>query len=261
MKALVTAGPTYEHIDPVRFIGNHSSGKMGIELAEELIARGYEVILVIGPTHLTCSDKINRIDVVSADEMYEACVKVFPSCDLAIMSAAVADYKVANISDKKIKRNGDSLTIELIPNKDIAAELGKMKSVNQKIIGFALETNDGVDNAIRKIQSKNLDMIVLNQIGEKGVGFKSDTNKITTIKYKNKGVAARGYSNTMLTLQDSLKLYMNCIKDNPFSGPFYQGLIKNAEKSINECKSTFFDIKDFDVKSKADVAKDIVDSI
>src|ERR1035437_3838264 len=185
MKALVTAGPTYEHIDPVRFIGNHSSGKMGIEIAERLKELGYEVVLVIGPTHLTSSDGIRRIDVVSADQMYDACMKEFSTCDVAIMSAAVADYKPSMCSDKKIKRNDDKLTIELIPNKDIAAELGKIKNPTQKLIGFALETNDGVDNAIRKIQSKNLDMIVLNQIGDPGVGFKFDTNKVTIIKPKD----------------------------------------------------------------------------
>jgi phosphopantothenoylcysteine decarboxylase/phosphopantothenate--cysteine ligase len=258
MKALVTAGPTYEHIDPVRFIGNHSSGKMGIEIAEELKRRGYDVTLIIGPTHLTCSESINRVDVTSADDMYEACIKEFPSCDVAIMSAAVADYKPSFCSDKKIKRNGDNLTIELIPNKDIASELGKMKKANQKLIGFALETNDGVDNAIRKIISKNLDMIVLNQIGEKGVGFKVDTNKISLIKLKHNFTKAN--LQTMVSFQDMLKNYRESLLQDP-SSTFYNGLVKNTEAQISEWKHLFITTKDFEMKSKSDVAVDIVNSL
>jgi phosphopantothenoylcysteine decarboxylase/phosphopantothenate--cysteine ligase len=155
---------------------------MGIEIAEELNSRGHEVLLIIGPTHLSSSQNIKRINVVSADDMYDACIGNFSICDIAIMSAAVADYKPSKVSDTKIKRNGDSLILELIPNRDIAKDLGKIKRSDQKLIGFALETNDGILNAIKKIESKNLDMIVLNQIGDPGVGFKFDTNKITLIK-------------------------------------------------------------------------------
>src|ERR1035437_3619247 len=255
MKALVTAGPTYEHIDPVRFIGNHSSGKMGIELAEELKRRGYEVTLVIGPSQLDCSEGINRIDIVSADEMYDVCMKEFPTCDLAIMSAAVADYKPVTVSDIKIKRKANTnLTIELVPNKDIAAALGKIKKSNQKLIGFALETNDGVENAIRKIQSKNLDMIVLNQIGEKGVGFKSDTNKVTIIKHKNKGLyVTTKYSDIMSVFRDNIEKYKEGLIQNPFVTNAHtiikdsiQGLTKIAEDNITDHIEMFYDKKEFE---------------
>jgi len=269
MKALVTAGPTYEHIDPVRFIGNHSSGKMGIELAEELKRRGYDVTLVIGPSQLTSSEGINRIDVVSADEMYDACMKEFPTCDVAIMSAAVADYKPAVVSDTKIKRNGNNLTIELVPNRDIAAALGKIKKANQKLIGFALETNNGVDNAIRKIQSKNLDMIVLNQIGEVGVGFKSDTNKVTLIKHKNKALyVTTKYSDIMSVFRDSIEKYKEGLEQNPFLAGTHtlikdsiQGVTKIAEENLSDHIEMFFDKTEFETKSKAEVAKDIIDAI
>ncbi len=258
MKALVTAGPTYEHIDPVRFIGNHSSGKMGIEIAEELKRRGYEVTLIIGPTHLYCSSGINRVNVTSADEMYNECIKEFPSCDIAIMSAAVADYRPKVCSDQKIKRNGDSLTIELIPNKDIAAELGRIKTSSQKLIGFALETNDGVDNAIRKIVSKNLDMIVLNQIGEQGVGFKFDTNKVSVIKLINGLVKSN--LQTMVSFQDTLKKYRTSLLQDPHS-VYYNDLIKTTEEQMSGWKKLFVNIKDFEIKPKSQIAKDIIDLI
>lgn len=181
-KVLVTAGPTYEPIDPVRFIGNFSSGKMGYAIAEELANQGAEVILISGPTHLKTSNTlITRIDIQTAQEMYDAAVKHFPMCDAAIMSAAVADFKPANTAKEKVKRGKDNMQIELTPNKDIAAELGKLKNTKQVLVGFALETNDEIKNAQKKIQNKNLDFIVLNSLKEKGAGFGVDTNKISII--------------------------------------------------------------------------------
>lgn len=181
-KILITAGPTYEKIDPVRFIGNYSSGKMGFSLAEECANRGAEVILVAGPVSLKLNHpNIKRIDVESADQMYEAAVSVFPDADAAILCAAVADYKPAQLADKKIKREttGD-MSISLVANKDIAATLGKMKT-HQRMIGFALETNDEENNAQKKIKSKNLDYIVLNSLNDAGAGFQHNTNKISII--------------------------------------------------------------------------------
>lgn len=181
-KILITAGPTYEKIDPVRFIGNYSSGKMGFALAEECANRGAEVILVVGPVSLkTSHPNIKRIDVESADEMYEASIKEFPNTDAAILCAAVADYKPAIRADQKIKREttGD-MNIALVANKDIAAALGKMKTT-QTLIGFALETNDAENNALKKIKSKNLDYIVVNSLKDEGAGFQHDTNKISII--------------------------------------------------------------------------------
>jgi phosphopantothenoylcysteine decarboxylase/phosphopantothenate--cysteine ligase len=181
-KVLVTAGPTYEPIDPVRFIGNFSSGKMGYAIAEELANQGAEVILISGPTHLTTSNSlITRINIQTAQEMYDAAVKYFPACDAAIMSAAVADFKPATTAKEKVKRGRDNMQIDLTPNKDIAAELGKMKNDKQVLVGFALETNNEIKNAKKKIQNKSLDFIVLNSLQEKGAGFGVDTNKISII--------------------------------------------------------------------------------
>jgi len=181
-KILVTAGPTYEPIDPVRFIGNYSSGKMGYAIAEELAAQGAEVLLISGPTFLKASHAlITKINVKTAQEMYTESVKYFPNCDAAIMSAAVADFKPKVYFDKKVKRGKDEMEIKLEPNKDIAAELGKMKKKNQKLIGFALETNDEFENAKKKIKNKNLDFVVLNSLNEDGAGFGHDTNKISII--------------------------------------------------------------------------------
>lgn len=181
-KILITAGPTYERIDPVRFIGNYSSGKMGFALAEECAKRGAEVILVVGPVSLkTEHPNIKRIDVESADEMYNASVKTFPEMDSAILCAAVADFKPANQYNEKVKRGDDVFNISLVPNKDIAAALGKMKKSNQKLVGFALETNDEESNALKKMAKKNLDFIVLNSLNDKGAGFKYDTNKISIL--------------------------------------------------------------------------------
>lgn len=181
-KILITAGPTYEKIDPVRFIGNYSSGKMGFALAEECARRGAEVILVAGPVSLkTDHPNIKRIDVESADEMYNASVNAFPSMDAAILCAAVADFKPAKQYMEKVKRGEDVFNIALVPNKDIAAALGKMKKANQRLIGFALETNDEETNALKKMAKKNLDFIILNSLNDKGAGFQYDTNKISML--------------------------------------------------------------------------------
>ena len=182
-KILITAGPTYEKIDPVRFIGNYSSGKMGFALAEACAKRGAEVTLIAGPVSINCAHPfINRVNIESADEMYNATVEIFHDFDVAILCAAVADYKPRQQSGEKIKREqqGD-VTLSLVRNKDIAAELGKMKQPHQTLVGFALETNDGIDNAKKKLQRKNLDLIVLNSLQNEGAGFKCDTNKVTLI--------------------------------------------------------------------------------
>lgn len=179
---LVTAGPTFEPIDPVRFIGNWSSGKMGYAIAENLAERGADVTLVSGPTGLKAAHhRITCINVVSAQEMYEQCLEVYPNTNGAVMCAAVADYRPENYSDVKIKRAGSDLNIKLTPNKDIAAELGKIKRFGQIMVGFALETNDEQQNSIKKLNAKNLDFIVLNSLNDKGAGFNHDTNKISII--------------------------------------------------------------------------------
>lgn len=181
-KILITAGPTYEKLDPVRFIGNYSSGKMGFALAEECAARGAEVILVAGPVSLkTSHPNIKRIDVESAEEMYNAAVKSFPNTDAAILCAAVADYRPTVQAQEKLKRKSETMILELTANKDIAAELGKIKNKNQRLIGFALETHDETANALKKIENKNLDFIILNSLNDKGAGFKYDTNKISIL--------------------------------------------------------------------------------
>jgi phosphopantothenoylcysteine decarboxylase/phosphopantothenate--cysteine ligase len=179
-KAIVTAGPTYEAIDPVRFVGNHSSGKMGIALAEELYLRGADVELIIGPTHLKTQFKgIATVKVHSADEMYKAAVKAFVSADIAVMSAAVADYKPSTIAKEKIKKKDDTLTLDLVKTKDILQSLGKEKKSSQLVVGFALETNNEKEHAINKLKTKNADLIVLNSLQDSQAGFGLDTNKIT----------------------------------------------------------------------------------
>ena len=181
-KILVTAGPTYEPIDPVRFIGNFSSGKMGYAIAEQLADQGAEVVLVSGPTHLEISNPgIRTIKVQTALEMYEEAVANYPSCDAAIMSAAVADFKPAKQYKQKVKSGKSDMHIALEPNQDIAAQLGKMKKKNQLLVGFALETNNELEHAKKKIQNKKLDFIVLNSLQETGAGFGHDTNKISII--------------------------------------------------------------------------------
>ncbi|NBP68833.1 MAG: phosphopantothenoylcysteine decarboxylase, partial [Cytophagia bacterium] len=181
-KALVTAGPTYEAIDPVRFIGNHSSGKMGFAIAESLAQAGAMVTLVSGPTHQQVNHpNIKLIPVKAAQEMYEACAAVFATQDITVLSAAVADYRPTVQADQKIKKKEGGLTIELTQTIDIAATLGKQKKNGQLLIGFALETEQEKNNALKKLESKNFDMIVLNSLNDKGAGFGHDTNKITII--------------------------------------------------------------------------------
>ena len=171
-RVLITAGPTYEKIDPVRFIGNYSSGKMAYALAGECARRGAEVCLISGPVQLeTPAGNIQRIDIESADEMYEACMKEFPTCDAGILCAAVADFKPICVADQKIKRGAEDLCIQLTPNQDIAAALGRIKTAEQKLIGFALETHNEMSNAQNKLQKKNLDAIVLNSLQDKGDVF------------------------------------------------------------------------------------------
>lgn len=180
---LITAGPTYEKIDPVRFIGNYSSGKMGYAIAEECAKRGARVELVSGPTHLSVSHPlINLTRVEGAEEMYEACMKAFPESDAAILSAAVADFTPATKADAKIKREKGVQVITLNPTHDIAAALGAAKTEAQKLVGFALETNDEETNAQHKLEKKNLDFIVLNSLRDEGAGFNYDTNKVTIIQ-------------------------------------------------------------------------------
>ena len=180
-KILVTAGPTYEAIDPVRFIGNHSSGKMGFDIANEAAKNGAEVILISGPTHLkTENSQVNLIRVTSAQEMYEACHLYYKDMDVAIAAAAVADYRPKNVADQKIKKTEATFTIELEKTKDILASLGEQKK-NQFLIGFALETENEIEHAKLKIQKKNLDLIVLNSLNDKGAGFGQPTNKVTFI--------------------------------------------------------------------------------
>ena len=181
-RVMITAGPTYEKIDPVRFIGNYSSGKMGIALAEACAEQGAEVELVCGPIRLTTNHpNIHRTDVESANEMYEAATRIFPTADAAILCAAVADFTVETTADQKIKRGKDDMVLRLKPTQDIAAALGQMKQPKQKMVGFALETTDEKSNARRKLEKKNLDFIVLNSLNDPGAGFSHDTNKITII--------------------------------------------------------------------------------
>ena len=180
-KILVTAGPTYEAIDPVRFIGNHSSGKMGFDIANEAASLGAEVFLIAGPTHLKAKNSLIKVvDVVSAQEMYDACHLYFNEVDAAIAAAAVADYRPKFVADQKIKKNTVEFSIDLEKTKDILSSLGAIKK-NQFLIGFALETENEIENAKLKIQKKNLDLIVLNSLQDKGAGFKKETNKVTFI--------------------------------------------------------------------------------
>ncbi len=178
---LITAGPTYERIDPVRFIGNFSSGKMGFALAEECLRRGAKVTLVAGPVSLQCSKDIHRIDVESCQEMYEAAVEQFPRVDAAILCAAVADFKPETCANNKIKREGDDLLIRLKPTYDIAQKLGSMKQAHQKIVCFALETNDEETNAYKKLEKKNADFVVLNSTRNPGTTFQADDNQISIV--------------------------------------------------------------------------------
>lgn len=179
-KAFVSAGPTYEPLDPVRFIGNHSSGKMGLAIAEELYRRGAEVTLIMGPSTLKMpANGISTHRVNTADEMYEACTKEFERSDIGVMAAAVADYTPAVVAQNKIKKTGGEMVIELTKTKDILKSLGENKSKGQVLVGFALETNNEREYALGKLNSKNADMVVMNSLNDKGAGFGTDTNKIT----------------------------------------------------------------------------------
>lgn len=186
-RILITAGPTYEKIDPVRFIGNNSSGKMGFALAEKAIELGADVTLVVGPTNIKDqSNLIKRVDVVSANDMLVAVEQNYLSADIVIMAAAVADYTPKVTSDKKIKKSDEEVSIELKSTVDILKTIGEKKKQNQLLVGFALETNDEIENAKSKLIKKNLDMIVLNTLNDKGAGFEGDTNKVTIIDKYNK---------------------------------------------------------------------------
>ncbi len=184
---LVTAGPTHEKIDPVRFIGNLSSGKMGFAIANAILEQGARVTLVAGPVSLTLNHSaVTRIDVVSASDMFDACTTLFPSCDGAVMCAAVADFTPVHPENQKVKRGKTNYTIELTPTRDIAGTLGQMKQPGQLLVGFALETHDELKHAQEKLLRKNLDFIVLNSLNDEGAGFQTDTNKISIITKDNK---------------------------------------------------------------------------
>ncbi len=186
-KVLITAGPTFEPIDPVRFIGNRSSGKMGVAIAESFAKRGAQVQLVLGPSKLSLEhSNIEVTRIGTAEEMYEASVKIFPKTDIAVMAAAVADYRPKNAADQKLKKSDADLSIELEKTPDIAASLGKMKQEGQVIVGFALETNNEQANAKKKLEKKNFDFVVLNSLRDAGAGFNFDTNKITILFKGNK---------------------------------------------------------------------------
>ncbi len=187
-KVLLTAGPTFEPIDPVRFIGNHSSGKMGFALAQALVAEGASVDLVCGPTQVAPPQhaQINTVKVTTAQQMYEQCIALYPAADIAIMAAAVADYTPAEVASQKIKKKENDMAIQLVKTVDIAMELGKQKRQGQVLVGFALETQDERKHALQKLEKKNLDMIVLNSLNDAGAGFKHDTNKVTILdRYNN----------------------------------------------------------------------------
>lgn len=185
-RVLITAGPTYEKIDPVRFIGNYSSGKMGFAIAEECRKRGADVTIVAGPVSLKTPEGVKRIDVESCEDMYNAATSTFATSDVAILSAAVADFRPADVADKKIKRGDDDMVIRLCPTHDIAAALGKAKTDRQTIVAFALETNDEETNAQRKLEKKNADFIVLNSLQNKGTCFRTDNNQIEIISRVDK---------------------------------------------------------------------------
>lgn len=210
-KVLITAGPTYEKIDPVRFIGNYSSGKMGFALAEVCAEQGAEVTLVSGPVMLkTNHPAIRRIDVESAAEMYEAATQNFSVADIGILCAAVADFTPKVTADKKIKRKGDDLTLELQPTQDIAAALGAVKRKGQVLAGFALETDDELANARKKLKKKNLDLIVLNSLQDAGAGFRVDTNKVTIIDRRH-GLTEYGIKSKREVAEDIVEFIIHSL--------------------------------------------------
>lgn len=185
-KVVITAGPTYEKIDPVRFIGNYSSGKMGFAIAEECLRRGADVTVVAGPVSLTCSSGIRRLDVESCQDMYDAATSEFADADVAILAAAVADFRPALVADRKIKRGKDDMVITLCPTHDIAAALGASKKSDQTLVAFALETNDEEANAMRKLEKKNADFVVLNSLRNEGTCFRTDQNQIEIVSRNGK---------------------------------------------------------------------------
>lgn len=186
---LITAGPTYEHIDPVRFIGNYSSGKMGIALAEEAYCRGAKVTLVLGPSEEPVPQGIELVRVQTANEMFEQCSKRFPNAHIAILSAAVADYAPAQVAKEKIKKSDETLTLELKKTPDILKYLGTVKKKGQFLAGFALETHNEKENALKKLKQKNADIIILNSLADKGAGFGHNSNKITIFDNEGKEIA------------------------------------------------------------------------
>lgn len=185
-KVVITAGPTYEKIDPVRFIGNYSSGKMGFAIAEECLRRGADVTVVAGPVSLSCSSGIRRLDVESCQDMYDAATSEFADADVAILAAAVADFRPALVADRKIKRGKDDMVITLCPTHDIAAALGASKKAGQTLVAFALETNDEEANAMRKLEKKNADFVVLNSLCNEGTCFRTDQNQIEIVSRDGK---------------------------------------------------------------------------
>lgn len=210
-KILITAGPTYENLDPVRFVGNYSTGKMGFALAETCASLGAEVYLIAGPVHLNANHPlITRIDVETADEMYQAAVNNFSSMDGAILSAAVADFKPKYASEQKLKRGKENLIIEFVPNPDIAKKLGEMKSEKQFLVGFALETNEEEMNALGKMDRKNFDFIVLNSLKDEKAGFGFDTNKITLL-FRSGGIKKFELKSKLKVAEDIVAEIVNII--------------------------------------------------
>ncbi|MBQ8761647.1 MAG: bifunctional phosphopantothenoylcysteine decarboxylase/phosphopantothenate--cysteine ligase CoaBC [Bacteroidales bacterium] len=213
-KVLITAGPTYEAIDPVRFIGNHSSGLMGIEIARAFARQGAEVTLVLGPSNISPNMKdIRLMPVTSAKEMYDAVMTFFPKTDIAVMSAAVADFRPEMVADQKIKKNpdNDTMTLKLVKTEDILRSVGAMKNEKQTVVGFALETENGLTNAKKKLHTKNIDLIVLNEMNESGVGFKSKTNKISIITKDDKVIEfeLKAKSEVALDVLNAIYQYIN----------------------------------------------------
>lgn len=215
-KILITAGPTYEKIDPVRFIGNYSSGKMGFALAEACAERGAEVTLVAGPVSVeTHHPLIQRVNVESAEEMYQAAMAAFPTSDAAILCAAVADYRPDQVATQKLKRETEGeMTLHLVPNKDIAASLGAIKRKEQVLVGFALETNDEAAHAADKLKRKNLDFIVLNSLRDAGAGFRCDTNKVTLLNQagESKAFPLKSKQEVAADIVDELVNVLACVK-------------------------------------------------
>lgn len=206
MKALVSAGPTFENIDPVRFIGNHSTGKMGFAIAQSLANRGADVTLVAGPSSLSINHPlIHRVNVQSAAEMYDACVAAYKNADLTIMSAAVADYRPDSAANSKIKKSSDSLELKLVKTKDILKELGSLKKKKQVLVGFALETDNEMEYAKGKLEKKNLDFVIMNSLNDAGAGFKHDTNRVYILS-KNGQTIDTGLKTKVEIAEDIVKV-------------------------------------------------------